>query len=74
MGKMKFSLSDTLWVLRMGAGAALAGACVLGLVMGLAGYRGADLEAWRTVGAGVAFLPGILFGRAHVRSTKESSM
>lgn len=66
-----FSLSEKLWVLRMGAGAALAGACAAGMVMGFAGYRGADLEAWRTVGAAVGFLPGIFFGRAAMSAAKE---
>lgn len=57
-----------LTVLRLAAGGALVGCCIAGLVMGLAGYRGAELDTWRAYGAGILFLPTFIFA---ARATKR---
>lgn len=66
------TVSKAMEVLRLAASAALLGACLMGVVMGFAGYRGEELENWRMVGAATFFLPGLLLTLRMLRQPAAS--
>lgn len=55
------SFRGALQALRLAASAALLGACLAGVLLDISGYSGDQLERWRMLGAGLLFVPALLF-------------